>query len=603
MDSSLTITFVILAAALILLLTDKLPSDLVALLVVVALGVTGVLTPQEAFSGFSRSAVITIIAIFVLTEGLQRTGVTDQVGNVLLKVGGQSEVRLIVTVMLAGAFLSLFMNNIAAAAVLLPAVSGAARKVSINKSRLLMPLAFGTILGGMATLLTTSNIILNSLLHDNNVEGYRLTDFLPVGSVIVVAGIAYIALFGRKLLPRESQVERTQAPNAVGAGDLVEAYGLGSNLFRARLPEDSSLIGKTLAESHLREDFDVSVVAIERNEKRIFALSPDTKIRSRDILVMEGDEEDFRKRDVQPYVEFLPTPEWKESDLESQIVEVVEAMISPRSRLIGKTLRESHFREKYGMSALAIWRGEEEIFFELADVPLEFGDALLLQGTRDKLNVLADDPDLILLVSKGETAITVPNKGLAAIMIFVATLAFAVAIPDLTGPIMLGGGLAMMLTGIISTEQAYSSIGWKSVFLVAGMLPMGIALTKTNAAGLMAEKINGALGGYTPMIMLGGMFLFTMVFTQAINGAVAAAVIGPIAIKVAQQTGTNPRSMIMGIAMACSMAFITPLGHPVNILVMSPGGYKFRDYVKVGLPMTAILFLVVMIFLPIFWPL
>jgi len=603
MDSSLTITFVILAAALILLLTDKLPSDLVALLVVVALGVTGVLTPQEAFSGFSRSAVITIIAIFVLTEGLQRTGVTDQVGNVLLKVGGQSEVRLIVTVMLAGAFLSLFMNNIAAAAVLLPAVSGAARKVSINKSRLLMPLAFGTILGGMATLLTTSNIILNSLLHDNNVEGYRLTDFLPVGSVIVVAGIAYIALFGRKLLPRESQVERTQAPNAVGAGDLVEAYGLGSNLFRARLPEDSSLIGKTLAESHLREDFDVSVVAIERNEKRIFALSPETKIRSRDILVMEGDEEDFRKRDVQPYVEFLPTPEWKESDLESQIVEVVEAMISPRSRLIGKTLRESHFREKYGMSALAIWRGEEEIFFELADVPLEFGDALLLQGTRDKLNVLADDPDLILLVSKGETAITVPNKGLAAIMIFVATLAFAVAIPDLTGPIMLGGGLAMMLTGIISTEQAYSSIGWKSVFLVAGMLPMGIALTKTNAAGLMAEKINGALGGYTPMIMLGGMFLFTMVFTQAINGAVAAAVIGPIAIKVAQQTGTNPRSMIMGIAMACSMAFITPLGHPVNILVMSPGGYKFRDYVKVGLPMTAILFLVVMIFLPIFWPL
>src|SRR4029079_1482670 len=400
MDTTLTITFVILAGALILFLTERLPADLVALLVVVALGVTGVLTPGEAFSGFSRSAVITIIAIFVLTEALQRTGVTDQVGNVLLRVGGRSETRLIVTVMLAGAFLSLFMNNIAAAAVLLPAVSGAARKVSISKSRLLMPLAFATILGGMATLLTTSNIILNSLLHDNDVEGYRITDFLPVGLLVVAAGIAYIALIGRKLLPDNSAVERTQAPNAAGAGDLVEAYGLGSNLFRARLPENSSLIGKTLAESHLREDFDVSVVAIERGERRIFALSPDTKIRSQDILVMEGDEEDFRKRDVEPYVEFLPTPEWKESDLESQIVEVVEAMIAPRSRLIGKTLRESHFREKYGMSVLAIWRGEEEIFFELADVPLEFGDALLLQGTRDRLNVLADDPDLILLVSK-----------------------------------------------------------------------------------------------------------------------------------------------------------------------------------------------------------
>jgi di/tricarboxylate transporter len=603
MQTELTITFVILAAALILFLTDKLPADLVALLVVVALGVTGVLTPAEAFSGFSRSAVITIIAIFVLTEGLQRTGVTDQVGNVLLKIGGKGEKRLVVTVMITGAFLSLFMNNIAAAAVLLPAVSGAARKVSVSKSRLLMPLAFATILGGTATLLTTTNIILNSLLHDNDFDGYRITDFMPVGLIVVAAGIAYITLIGRKLLPSGDQIDRTQAPNVGSAGDLVEAYGLGRSLFRARLPENSSLIGKTLAESHLREEYDVSVVAIERDEKRIFALSPETTIRSRDILVMEGDEDEFRRRDVQPYVEFLPTSDWKESDLESQIVEVVEAMIAPRSRLIGKTLREAHFREKYGMSALAIWRGEEEIYFELADIPLEFGDALLLQGTRDRLNVLADDPDLILLVSKGETAITVPNKGLAAILIFAATLAFAIAFPDLTGPIMLGGGLAMMLTGIISTEQAYASIGWKSVFLVAGMLPMGIALTKTNAAGLIAAEFQNLLAGYAPLVMLGGMMLFAIVFTQAINGAVAAAVIGPIAIQVAQQTGTNPRSMVMGIALACSMAFITPLGHAVNILVMSPGGYKFRDYVKVGLPMTVMLFIVVMIVLPIFWPL
>src|SRR6476469_6821272 len=220
METSLTITFVILAAALILLLTDKLPSDLVALLVVVALGVTGVLTPQEAFSGFSRSAVITIISIFVLTEGLQRTGVTDQVGNVLLKVGGQSETRLIVTVMVAGAFLSLFMNNIAAAAVLLPAASGAAKRAGVNTSRLLMPLAFSTILGGMATLFTTSNIVLNSVLLDNHIEGFAVTDFLPVGIPVVIAGICYIALFGRLSLPGDSPLERTQAPDR-GPSDLL----------------------------------------------------------------------------------------------------------------------------------------------------------------------------------------------------------------------------------------------------------------------------------------------------------------------------------------------------------------------------------------------
>ncbi|MFN6965014.1 MAG: SLC13 family permease [Pyrinomonadaceae bacterium] len=599
MDTSLTITLIILVAALILFLTDKLPSDLVALLVVVALGVTGVLTPQEAFSGFSRSAVITIIAIFVLTEGLQRTGVTEQVGNLLLRVGGRGEAKLVTVVMIAGAFLSLFMNNIAAAAVLLPAVSGAAKKLSVSKSRLLMPLAFATILGGTATLLTTSNIILNSLLHDSGLPGFRITDFLPVGSVIVIVGTLYMVLVGRRMLPDESSLERTQAPTS---SDLVEAYHLGKSLFRAKLPENSSLIGKQLAESKLREDYDVSVVAIERGGDRIFALSPETRIRRGDILVLEGDEDDFRRRDVQPYVEFLPTSDWKESDLESQVVEVVEAMIAPRSGLIGKSLRDAHFREKYGMSVLAIWRGEEEYFVDLADMKLQFGDALLLQGTRDKLVVLADDPDLILLVSK-ETAFTVPNKGLLAIVIFVATLVFATVFPELTGPIMLGGSLAMMLTGILQTEQAYSAIGWKSVFLVAGMLPMGIALTNTNAAAMIAHEINNSLASYGSIFVLGGLFLVTILLTQAINGAVAAAVVGPVAIKVAEQVQADPRSMVMGVAIASSMAFITPIGHAVNVLVMSPGGYRFRDYVKVGLPLTIILFFVVMLVLPIFWPL
>lgn len=601
MDNQLIITFVILIAALVLFLTDRLPADLVALLVVVALGVTGVLTPQEAFSGFSRSAVITIIAIFVIAEALQRSGVTEQVGNILLRAGGRSELSLVVTVMLAGAFLSLFMNNIAAAAVLLPAASGAAKKAGVNSSKILMPLAFGTILGGMATLLTTSNIVLNSLLHDNNFAGFSLTDFMPVGSILAVVGILYVALIGRRTLPGESPIDRTQAPNAREHADLVEAYGLGRNLFRARVPIDSTLIGKKLSDSSLRENFGVSVVAIERDGRRLFALSPETKIGRGDSLVLEGDEGDFRKRDVQPYLELLPVAEWTESDLESRVVEVVEAMLAPRSRLIGKTLREAHFREKYGMSVLAIWHGGQEIFTDLADVELNFGDALLLQGPRDKLPVLSDDPDILLLMSREEAAITVPNKGLAAIMIFVATLAFAVAFPDLTGAIMLGGALAMMLTGILRTEQAYAAIGWKSVFLVAGMLPMGIALSKTNAAGLMAAQVIGFLGPYGPVMLLGGLVIVTILLTQAVNGAVTAAIMGPVAIGVAQQANINPRSMVMGIALATSMAFITPLSHAVNVLVMSPGGYSFRDYLKIGVPLTVILFVVVMLVLPIFW--
>ena len=600
MDTQIIITFSILIIALVLFFTNKIPADLVALLVVVALGLTGILTPQEAFSGFSRSAVITILAIFIIAEALQRTGVTEQVGNILIKVGGKSELHLIVAVMIAGAFLSLFMNNIAAAAVLLPAVSGAARKADVNISKVLIPLAFSTILGGMATLLTTSNIVLSSLLQDNNIEGFSLVDFAPVGVPMVVVGILYIALVGRRQLRGDSAVDRTVAPSS-HTKDLVETYHLDENLFRAKVPENSFLIDKKIAECTLREDFSVSIVAIERDGKRLFSISPETVIEDGDTLILEGKEEDFRRRDVEPFMEHLESPEWHEQDFQSRALTVVEAMLSPRSRLIGETLRSSHFRDKYGMNVLAIWRRDEEIIINLADVPLEFGDALLLQGPREKFAVMRDDPDLILLMQKEVAAITVPGKGRAALLIVIAALILAIVLPDLTGAIMLGGALAMMLTGILTTEQAYSSISWKTVFLVAGILPMGIALTKTNAAAMLANVIISALGPLGPLALLGGLLLTTIFLVQAINGAAVAAIIGPIAIQVAQQTNMNPRALTMGVALATSMAFITPLGHPVNILVMSPGGYNFRDFVKIGLPLTIILFIVVMIILPIVW--
>ena len=603
MDTPLIITFIILVVSLVLFLTDKLPSDLIALLVAVSLGVTGVLTPQEAFSGFSRAAVITIMAIFILAEALRRSGVTEQVGNILLKVGGKSESRLIIVVMIAGAFLSLFMNNIAAAAVLLPAVSSAAKKAEISPSRLLMPLAFGTILGGMATLLTTTNIILSSLLNDSGIQGFSLVDFAPVGIPLVVAGIAYVAIIGKRFLRGDTSIERTTAPNKQDESDLVAAYHLGENLFRAKVPKNSFLTGKTLAECTLREDFAVSVVAIERDAKRLFAISHDTIIEDSDVLILEGDENEFRRRDVEPYMEFLPSQEWKEQDLESRVIEVVEAMLSPRSRLINETLRSSHFREKYGMSVLAIWRGDEEIFTNIAEVPLKFGDALLLQGPREKFPVLRDDPDLILLMQKEDTVITVPNKGRAALMIVIATLILAIAFPDLTGVIMLGGALAMMLTGILKMEQAYSAIEWRSVFLVAGILPLGVALSKTNAAGLMANEIVSFLGALGALALLAGLFILTTLLTQAMNGAAVAAIIGPVAIHAANNMGANPRALTMGVALATSMAFMTPLGHPVNVLVMSPGSYNFRDFFKIGFPLTIILFALVMLILPVFWSL
>ncbi len=364
-DNSLIITLVVLGAALVIFITDLLPSDLVALLVVVALGLSGVLTPEEAFSGFSRAAVIIIIAIYVLAEALKRAGVTETVGRFLMRIGGKTELRLTVVVMATGAFLTLFMNNIAAAAVLLPAASGAAKKAGVSTSKILMPLAFSTVIGGAATLFATANIILSTLLRDSGFAGLTIPEFFWVGFPVVITGIVYMALFGRKYLAGETPVERTQVPNVGERDDLIFAYGLERNLFRARVPKNSFLIDRPLSESTLREDFAVSVVAIERGGRKMLGLSPETRIRQGDVLVLEGDEVDFRSRDVEPLMEHLERNAWRKSDLESRQIDIVEAMLSPRSRLIGENLRDVNFREKYGLTVLAILRRDQEITINL----------------------------------------------------------------------------------------------------------------------------------------------------------------------------------------------------------------------------------------------
>jgi di/tricarboxylate transporter len=601
-DTRLIITFTILIAAVGLFLSDRLRADLVALLVVFSLGVTGILTPQEAFSGFSRSAVITIMAIFILAEGLQRTGMTQQIGNLLLRVAGNQERRLVVIVMLAGAFLSLFMNNIAAASVLLPAVSGAARKTDVPPSRLLIPLAFATILGGMATLLTTTNIVVSSLLRDQGLNGYSLLDFAPLGLPIVATGVAYMALWGRHRLPARTPTERLQAIRPT-EGDLVDVYHLGERLFHARVPAGSYLIGKPLQRSTFREMYALNVVAIERNGHTILSPSPDVIIRQDDILVVEGRLEDFRRRDVEPYLEILPPREWHEPDLESPTIAIVEAMLAPRSRLIGQTLRDTHFRDKYGMTVLAIWRTGRPMRTGLTDTPLQFGDALLLQGPRERLGVLYAEPDLILLTNGEEKAISTPNRGRLSLLIVGVTLLSAAFNPTVIAEIMLGGALAMILTSLLTMDQAYQAIEWKSVFLIAGMLPMGIALTKTGAASLLADGLVTFLGTAGPLVLLAGLFILTTLLTQSMNGTAVATVVAPITIQAANQIGADPRALAMGVALATSMAFLTPLGHPVNILVMSPGSYRFRDYFNVGWPLTLLLFAVVILLLPIYWPL
>ncbi|GAB4450455.1 MAG: SLC13 family permease [Anaerolineae bacterium] len=602
MNLQLLLTFAILCVSIVLFLSDRLRADLVALLTVIALGLTGILTSQEVFSGFSRSAVITILAIFILAEGLRRTGVTEQVGTLLLRVAGTRESWLVVVVMLAGAFLSLFMNNIAAASVLLPAVSGVGRKAGVNPARLLMPLAFATILGGMATLLTTTNIVVSTLLRDRGVAGYGLLDFAPLGLIIVAVGVTYMALVGRRLLPTQWPVDYLETARQAEE-DLVGVYRLGERLFRIRVPVGSTLNGKSLAESALRERFNLTVVAIERNGQVTLSPPPDKTVLQGDVILFAGNLDELRQRDVEPFFEILPSRDWREQDLESEAIVVVETVLAPRSSLFGQTLRQAHFREKYGMTVLALWRGGHQRRTGLADLPLQFGDALLLQGPRERLQVLQTEPDLIVLGNGQEETRLIPDKGRLALIIMVATLALATVNSALVAEVMMGGALLMVLVKVLSMDQAYQAVEWKSIFLIAGMLPLGIAITKTGAAALLAQWLITLLGPAGPLALLAGLFILTTLLTQAMNGAAVAAIMAPIAIQTAQNLSIDPRSLAMGVALATSMAFITPLGHAVNILVMGPGGYSFRDYFRVGLPLTLLLFAVIIFLLPLFWPL
>jgi di/tricarboxylate transporter len=598
-DQSLFLTFLILGAAVVLFLSDWLRADLVALLVVVALGLSGVLTFQEAFSGFSRPAVITILGIFILAAGLERTGVTQRAGDLLFRAGRGDERRLVVIVMLVGAGLSLFMNNIAAASVLLPAVSGAGRRAGTNPARLLMPLAYATLLGGMATLLTTTNIVVSSLVSDRGLPGFGLLDFAPFGLPILAVGIAYMTFWGRRRLPSRSPAQILELYSREEA-DLAEVYHLGEALFRAGVPAGSGLIGQTLAGGRFRESLGCDVLAIERDGRVLQAPSPNSVIEKEDTLLLSGDPASLELSDD---LEILPARQWRESDLESASVVVLEAVLSPRSTLIGQTLRGSHFRDRYGMTVLALWRAGKSIRTGLSDLPLQFGDGLLLQGDRSRLPVLRDEPDLIVLDRGEDEAPPARGKGILALVLMAATMVLAASGLLPVGEVVLGGALVMILTGVLSMDQAYQSIEWKTVFLVAGMLPLGTAMTKTGAADLLTSWLVAALGGAGAVGLLAGLVALAILLTQAMNGAAVAAFLAPVAIQTAEQIGADPRTMAMGIALATSIAFLTPLGHPVNALVMGPGGYRFRDYFRIGLPLAVLAYLMIVGLLLLIWKL
>jgi di/tricarboxylate transporter len=591
----------IVAVAIVLFVSERLRPDLVAIMVLLAVILTGLLTPQEAFASVGNPAVVTVGATFVISAALFQTGVAHSLGDRIAKVAGQGETRLRVGIMMTAALMSSVMNNVAAAAVLLPVVSGLARKARIPPSRLLIPLAFGSLAGGMLLLIgTPANLLVDAALIERDLAPLDMLSLAPVGVVLTLVSVGYMATVGHRLLPTRAASEPF---SRYQEHELSETYRLEDRLFRVCIPAGSRLIGRTLAESNLRDLWNLNVISVERHEVETLDPPPETRVYEGDILLLEGKLDEFVEKDVEPYLEILPRRHWTDADLESASVGLAEAVVAPRSGFAGKTLREVHFREKYALSVVGIWRGNRPIRTKLGEIPLQVGDALLIQGPRDKFRVLGRESDLLMLNGSLHTQALRPARAplaLGAVGVMLITV-FAGWLDLATGAVL--AGTLMILSGALSMEEAQHAIDLKAIFIIAAMLPLGRAMETTGTADFLAQQLLTLFGELGAAGVLAGITLFAGLSVQIISNSATAVLVAPIALTAAKDLGANPHTFAIAIALAVSAAFLTPISHQSNLLVMAAGGYRFTDYTKVGIGVWALTLVGIIFLVPLLVPL
>lgn len=788
MPVDIIIVLSILTAAVVLLVTEWLPIEVVALLAMGAVAISGLVSPTDALAGFSNPAVVTVWAVFILSGGLSRTGVANIIGRVVLKVSGSQETAIIIVVMLSAGVMSAFMNNVAVAALMLPVIMDISRQTGHPASRLMMPLAYGSLLGGLTTKIgTPPNLLVSEVLRENGLTDFALFDFSPMGLVVMLAGVLFMVLVGRHLLPRRNIADAQQLKKA---GRMSANYQLDERLFNLRVPANASIVGRSLAESRLGSLFGLNVIGIIRKNKSFYGPGPSELLKAQDRLIVEGSAgqigrlkqlvSSWTKLRFEPvthvvdwivsddltaaeltiheqtplagstlsktafrthhglnvlavrrgntilksdlgYIVFqtgdtlllhgrsedlsrfsqiagyqkvsdcnrgklvdvyhldqrlqlvhlpegsvlngmrlrdsrlgaalglrvlcitragqnnaMPGPDdtlaagdalllegrpevmqvlknlselrvEEQDEVDLQSIQdagggLFEAILHPHSNLGGKTLSELRFREKYGLNVLAIWRNGKayrERF--LGEMKLDVGDALLLYGPPDKFALIGHEPDFVVLTESYQIP---PRQEKAALSVAIMLLALLPAIMNWV-PIYIAtpiGAAFMVILGCLTVEEAYRTIEWKGIVLIAGMIPLGTALERSGAAALIAGQVVSWVGPYGPLAVMAGLLALTFMATCIIPTSALVVLLGPIVLKTAADLSISPHAMMMAIAMAASSSFMTPISHPANLMVMGPGGYRFSDYLKAGLPLTLVIFAVLMVFLPWLWP-
>jgi di/tricarboxylate transporter len=591
MTPAIATVLVLLLVAVVLFATERIPVDIVTVLVVIGLVLTGTLTAAEAFAGFGNDIIITIGGLFILTGGLVKTGVVDVIGRRLHRITGGDEFRLSALVLAVAAAASAFFNNTTVAAMMVPVVLGIAERARIQPSKLMMPLAFGSILGGTCTLIGTStNLAVSGAMRRYGMEPISMFELTPVGIAIVAAGLVYMLVLGLRLLPSRG-----------GADSLAEQYHIREYMSEVVVLDNSPLIGRTLAEANLSVEYDLTVIGIIRGRSGRIAPRADVHIEAGDLLLVQGRVEDILRVKTAAGIEISPDFELSDQMFQSGDSDLFEAMVLRGSNLIGRTLRGLNFRDRYGLTVLAINRHGMAHLTKLSTISLRFGDVLLVQGRREKIDPLVSGGSLLLLEDVSERSAR-EGKRPWAVGAFLLFLALSVTQLVPLSVAVLIGTLALLATRAVRTQEMYDFVEWRLLVLIAGMISFGTAMEKSGTDQFLADIIVNGVGGYGALWVLGGFFALTVLLTQPMSNQAAALVVLPIAVKTAVALGLNPRPFAITIAYAASCSFLTPL-EPASVLVFTPGRYRFFDFVKVGSILTVAVFAIVILLVPYFWPL
>ena len=586
MTSEGIMVLAILVGTVILFVTEKYPLDLVAMIGLGMLLLAGLVTPQEGLSGFSNPATVTVAAMFVLSAGLQKTGATAAVGRLMVRFGRDHYTALIV-IMGTVTVMSAFVNNTAAVAVFIPLVTIVANRRRIAASKLLIPLSYASQFGGVCTLIGTStNLLVSSISEQAGYGSFSMFEFSRMGLILFAAGVAFFLAFGRWLLPDRRMRE------------VSAMYHLGEYVTEMRVRQRSPLVGRSVLESRLGEDHDVTVLRVLEVGEAGWAplrqvLQPDH------VLLVHGSIPNLMRLRGSMGLEMNVDFKLRDETLQTEDLRLVQALVAPGSPLIGHTLKDSDFRNRYQALVLAMQRRGETINDKLSSIILSMGDVLLVQAHEEEITTLRRSNDFIVLNEVPGAALR--RKAPLAIGIILAVVGLAAfdVFPILVTAVL--GCVAMLVTRVLRLEEAYGAINWQVIFLLAGILPLGLAMQTSGAAGGLAERAVGLVGDMGPVAVLAVIYLMTSVMTDTMTNAAAAVLLAPIAISTAEQIGVDPRPFLMAITFAASTGFSTPVGYQTNTMIYNPGGYKYTDFLRTGVPLSILFWILSVIFIPQFW--